>query len=121
MGLQAYQSSSIIMFYLCLTATFILLYAKGEIYIVGWDDFFDCNNWCDGKEFHVGDVLVFNYESSHHNVLQVDSTAYENCTKDSYTHRFNSGNDSVVLKEGGAWFLCGVEDHCENGQKLQVN
>lgn len=65
-------------------------------------------------------LLVFNHENRLHNVLQVDSTAYENCIKDSYTQRFTSGNDSVVLKEGRAWFICGVDDHCENGQKLPI-
>jgi len=64
---------------------------------------------------------VFNYESSLHNVLQVDSTVYKNCIKDSYIQRFTSGNDSVILEEGGAWFICGVDDHCENGQKLHIN
>ncbi|XP_020220499.1 mavicyanin [Cajanus cajan] len=125
MGLQGFRCSSIIMFYLCLTTSFIFLYAKGEVYFVGddrygWDDFFDFSNWTHGKEFHVGDVLVFKYESSLHNVLQVDSTAYENCIKDSYAQRFTSGNDSVVLEEGRAWFICGVGDHCENGQRLQI-
>lgn len=42
-------------------ASINLLYAKGDIFTVGdsygWDDFFDFNNWSDGKEFHVGDVL----------------------------------------------------------------
>lgn len=61
MGLQAYQCSCLIMFYLCLTNPFIFLYAKGETYIVGdsygWDDVLDFSNWRDGKEFHVGDVL----------------------------------------------------------------
>lgn len=61
MGLQAYQCSTIIMFYLCLMAFINMLYVKGDIFTVGdsygWDDFFDFNNWSDGKEFHVGDVL----------------------------------------------------------------
>ncbi|QCD92435.1 Protein Networked NET [Vigna unguiculata] len=98
---------------------------EGENYLVGdsygWIDFVDFNNWCDGKEFHVGDVLVFNYDSSQHNVLQVDSRVYESCIKDSYMKRFTSGNDSIILKKGGAWFICGVDDHCENGQKLHIN
>ncbi|XP_061347959.1 mavicyanin [Gastrolobium bilobum] len=113
------------MFYLCLSACIYLLYAKGEIFIVGdgygWDDLYDFNNWPDGIEFHVGDVLVFNYERGLHNVLQVDYTGYENCIKDSYIRRFSSGNDSVILKEGRAWFICGINDHCENGQKLDIN
>lgn len=63
---------------------------------------------------------MFNYESGLHNVLRVDYTAYEDCIKDSYIQSFNSGNDSVVLEAGRAWFICGVDDHCENGQKLDI-
>ncbi|WVZ15888.1 hypothetical protein V8G54_013454 [Vigna mungo] len=125
MGVEAYNYSTVIMFYLFLITSFIVPHAKGENYIVGdsygWIDFVDFNNWCYGKEFHVGDVLVFNYDSSQHNVLQVDSTVYESCIKDSYMKRFTSGNDSVILEKGGAWFICGVDDHCENGQKLHIN
>ncbi|OIW16079.1 hypothetical protein TanjilG_04614 [Lupinus angustifolius] len=120
MGSQTYQCFCII----CFMASINLLYAKGEMYTVGdiygWNDFFDFNNWSDGKEFHVGDILVFNYESSLHNVLQVDYKAYDGCITDSYIQRFNNGNDSVVLKEGRAWFICGVENHCQNGQKLNI-
>ena len=65
-------------------------------------------------------LIVFNYETGLHSVLQVDATAYEDCMKDSYIHMFTSGNDSVVLKEGRTWFICGVNDHCENGQKLHI-
>ncbi|XP_047180376.1 blue copper protein isoform X2 [Vigna umbellata] len=108
MGVEAYNYSSVIMFYLFLITSFIVPHAKGENYIVGdsygWIDFVDFNNWCDGKEFHVGDVLV-----------------YESCIKDSYMKKLTSGNDSIVLEKGGAWFICGVDDHCENGQKLHIN
>ncbi|KAL2334335.1 hypothetical protein Fmac_015548 [Flemingia macrophylla] len=125
MGLHVFQCFGIVMFCFCLTTSLILLYAKGEVYFVGddsygWDEFFDFNDWSYEKEFHAGDILVFKYESSLHNVLQVNSTAYENCIKNSYTHRFTSGNDSVILEEGRAWFICGVGDHCENGQKLHI-
>jgi len=61
MGLEAYHCSSLILFYLFLITSFIVPHAKGENYLVGdsygWIDFVDFNNWCDGKEFHVGDVL----------------------------------------------------------------
>lgn len=61
MGVEAYNYSTVIMFYLFLITSFIVPHAKGENYIVGdsygWIDFVDFNNWCDGKEFHVGDVL----------------------------------------------------------------
>ncbi|KAL5749263.1 hypothetical protein ACOSP7_023866 [Xanthoceras sorbifolium] len=100
--------------------------SRGATHIVGgsdgWTLFTDSTNWTKGKEFHVGDVLVFNYESDLHNVMQVNSTAYEDCIKEPYTRLFTSGSDSVVLSEVGQfWYICGVGDHCENGQKLSIN
>lgn len=65
---------------------------------------------------------VFNYEEHVHSVMRVNSTAYEDCIKDPYISLFASGSDSVVLSEvGRSWYICGVGDHCENGQKLSIN
>ncbi|KAJ7975348.1 Blue copper protein [Quillaja saponaria] len=124
MLLQAYRCFSIVLFFICLAAYINMLNAR-ETHIVGdgggWSLFTDSNNWAEGKEFHVGDFLVFNYESGLHNVLQVNSTAYEGCIKDPYIQIFNSGNDSLLLSEvDRIWFICGVTDHCENGQKLSI-
>lgn len=54
--------------------------------------------------------------------MQVNSTAYTSCIKDAYISLSNSGNDSLVLSEPGEiQYICGVGDHCENGQKLTIN
>ncbi|KAL9437840.1 hypothetical protein AB3S75_023666 [Citrus x aurantiifolia] len=115
-----------IMLCLVLAAFLNMLQVRGATHIVGdrdgWSLFADSNNWTQGKEFHVGDVLVFNYEEHVHSVMQVNSTAYEDCIKDPYISLFASGSDSVVLSEvGRSWYICGVGDHCENGQKLSIN
>ncbi|XP_021667253.2 mavicyanin [Hevea brasiliensis] len=110
-----------------LLATYLnVLHAIGATHIVGdtdgWTLFTNSSNWVQGKEFHVGDVLEFNYEKGLHNVMQVNSTAYEGCIKDTYMGLFTGGNDSLFLSEvGRIWFICGVSDHCENGQKLTIN
>lgn len=71
---------------------------------------------------HCCPVTVFNYEKGSHNVMQVNSTAYTSCIKDAYISLSNSGNDSLVLSEPGEiQYICGVGDHCENGQKLTIN
>lgn len=65
---------------------------------------------------------VFNYQSDLHNVMQVNSAAYEDCIRDQYIRLYTSGRDIVVLTEVGEFsFICGVDDHCENGQKLHIN
>ncbi|KAI4352030.1 hypothetical protein L6164_006320 [Bauhinia variegata] len=121
MCLQSYQYCTVILFFLCLNS---LLNAR-ETHIVGdtygWTDSTNFSSWTAGKEFHVGDLLVFNYDNMVHNVLQVNSTAYEGCIKDTYAEKFDGGNDTLLLSEVGKyWFICGVSDHCENGQKLGI-
>ncbi|XP_044476768.1 mavicyanin-like [Mangifera indica] len=122
---RAYQYCNMIMLYLALAASLNVLEAGGATHIVGgsdgWDSFSNSLNWSREKEFHVGDVLVFNYKNDAHNVMQVNSTAYRKCIKNPYTRLFNSGHDSLVLSEVGKfWYICAVADHCENGQKLAI-
>ncbi|OAY58881.1 basic blue protein [Manihot esculenta] len=122
---QAHSFSSMVVVYFL--ATYLnVLHAIATPHVVGgidgWTLFTNSSNWVQGKEFHVSDVLEFNYERGLHNVMQVNSTAYEGCIKDTYIGLFTSGNDSLVLSEvGQMWFICGVSDHCELGQKLTIN
>ncbi|XP_057967020.1 mavicyanin [Malania oleifera] len=115
-----------IIFYLFLLASFGTRNVNGATYTVGdsygWTLFINSSNWAQGKEFHVGDILVFNYEKGFHNVMQVNTTAYEHCIKDPNMGLFTSGGDSLPLAEVGQMsYICGVDDHCENGQKLSIN
>ncbi|PIA26657.1 hypothetical protein AQUCO_09100071v1 [Aquilegia coerulea] len=97
----------------------------GETHLVGgdqgWTQFPNYALWATGKTFQVGDTLVFNYAQELHNVLQVNETAYEQCLRDPNLGVLQSGNDSVILQEAGQiWYICGLGDHCENGQKLTI-
>ncbi|KAK2654829.1 hypothetical protein Ddye_014685 [Dipteronia dyeriana] len=122
----AYWYSNMIILYLVLAASLNILEARGATHVIGgsdgWTLFTGSTNWTKGKEFHVGDILVFNYKSELHNVMQVNSSGYEDCIKEPYIRVFTSGSDSLVLSEVGQfWYICGVGDHCENGQKLSIN
>ncbi|GFZ20150.1 hypothetical protein Acr_28g0008550 [Actinidia rufa] len=44
----------------------------------GWD--FSVGNWTNGKKFKAGDILIFNYDPSDHNVVVVDRNGYNSCT-----------------------------------------
>ncbi|CAF2154385.1 hypothetical protein HID58_003125 [Brassica napus] len=113
--------SSLIMFLL----SSFMLKSEGSNHIVGdssgWELYTNYTNRTQGREFHVGDVLVLNYNRDQHNVMQVNSTAYVYCGRDNYISLFNKGNDSIVISEVGEhWFICAVDGHCENGQKLLI-
>ncbi|GLU12815.1 hypothetical protein SLE2022_294740 [Rubroshorea leprosula] len=115
----------IVIFQLFLATSLHMLPAKGATHLVGdtdgWAPSISSTNWTDSKKFHVGDILVFQYQMDLHNVMQVNSTAYKDCTKDGYIRLFTTGNDSLILSEvGNFWYICGVTDHCEKGQKLGI-
>ncbi|ESQ48156.1 hypothetical protein EUTSA_v10021757mg [Eutrema salsugineum] len=123
---QGSRFSSLMMLYAIVSLPSLMLKSEGLEHIVGdssgWELLTNYTNWTQGREFHVGDVLVFNYNSDQHNVMQVNSTAYKDCGRDNYISLFTKGNDSVIISEAGEhWFICGVDDHCENGQKLSIN
>ncbi|GLJ42147.1 hypothetical protein SUGI_0872830 [Cryptomeria japonica] len=87
----------------------------------GWTLDFDYQAWAQNKQFHVGDTLVFNYPKGAHNVIMVNGPAFQNCVKTPNSGILESGQDKIVLKAAGnMWFLCGVAEHCESGQKLKI-
>ncbi|KAF5937941.1 hypothetical protein HYC85_025447 [Camellia sinensis] len=72
--------------------------------------------WAKGKEFRVGDKLVFKYTIGLHNLYQVNEDAYKNCIIPQY-------GDTIVLESlGPEYFVCGVGLHCKKGgQRLSIN
>ncbi|KAF8398047.1 hypothetical protein HHK36_016973 [Tetracentron sinense] len=89
---------------------------------VGWTIRFDYQAWADGKDFHVGDKLVFRYPVGAHNVFKVNGTGFQNCIVPPVTEALTSGNDAITLATPGRnWYICGVGKHCEiGGQKLFI-
>ncbi|XP_006349438.1 chemocyanin-like [Solanum tuberosum] len=82
----------------------------------GWT--FGVSNWPNGKNFKVGDVLVFNYPREIHNVVIVNKVDYNNCNP--LGKMFNSGKDVITLKKGTTYFICGVPGHCDGAQKIAI-
>ncbi|KAM3377643.1 hypothetical protein P3S68_010056 [Capsicum galapagoense] len=76
------------------------------------------SNWPNGKNFKIGDVIVFNYPKGVHNVVIVDKANYDNCKSSGKTYK--SGNDRVTLDRGTTYFICGIAGHCDGGQKIAV-
>ncbi|KAK9086771.1 hypothetical protein Syun_029165 [Stephania yunnanensis] len=79
----------------------------------------DYQKWADSKSFKVGDSVVFKYNTSFHNVLQVKKHALESCNKTAPLGTFTSGADTIALNATGHfYFFCGIGAHCEAGMKV---
>ncbi|KQK12097.1 chemocyanin [Brachypodium distachyon] len=97
--------------------------AESAVYNVGdnggWT--FNANSWPAGKRFKAGDVLVFKYDSTAHDVTAVSAAAYKACAKPARAAKvYKSGSDRVTLARGTNYFICGVPGHCQAGMKIAV-
>ncbi|XP_074585530.1 chemocyanin-like [Curcuma longa] len=84
----------------------------------GWA--FNTVGWADGKSFRAGDVLVFKYNPSVHNVVAVSAAGYNSCSAPSGSRVFTSGNDRITLGRGTSYFICSFAGHCRSGMKIAV-
>ncbi|KAJ4721288.1 blue copper protein-like [Melia azedarach] len=112
--------------FLLAIATFAPIITSAKEFIVGddmgWTVGFDYQAWANDKVFYVGDKLVFQYPAGAHNVFKVNGTSFQNCEiPASDNQALKTGNDIIVLATPGRkWYICGVGNHCELGQKLVI-
>ncbi|KAJ6424621.1 hypothetical protein OIU84_025408 [Salix udensis] len=93
--------------------------------------------WADGKNFSLGDFLIFNTDSNHSVVQTYNITTYKLCDNgnsvDNDTVQWSSPNPSntltqavtwavPLLKEGPTFFFSGDYDgeQCQNGQHFKI-
>ncbi|PWZ46497.1 Chemocyanin [Zea mays] len=84
----------------------------------GWS--FSTTSWTNGKRFKAGDVLVFKYDSTAHNVVAVNAAGYKGCSAPRGAKVYTSGNDRVTLARGTNYFICSILGHCQSGMKIAV-
>ncbi|GMJ07510.1 hypothetical protein HRI_004420200 [Hibiscus trionum] len=99
-------------------------YTVGDSF--GWQiptfnpNFYD--DWADNKTFVVNDVLVFNFTTGQHNVLELTEPGYDACTTSDTIVTENKGPARITLKRTGEhYFICAYLGHCFAGQKLKVD
>ncbi|KAL3515606.1 hypothetical protein ACH5RR_022508 [Cinchona calisaya] len=110
------------------TMVFLCIFIQSNIvsadtFIVGDSNGWNINvsGWENSKIFRAEDVLVFKYPKGVHNVVKVvDRHGYTVCDPTG-GEEYNSGNDSITLKEGGNGFICSVGSHCTRGMKIFID
>ncbi|KAL1559773.1 blue copper protein 1a-like [Salvia divinorum] len=98
--------------------------AFGSDYVVGdeagWKLNVNYTAWAQGKEFHVGDRLIFKYTQGSHNLHRLSNAAdFQECRMSGASP---TGSDVITLATPGKkWYACGVSEHCSKGMKLAIN
>ncbi|CAD5177913.1 basic blue protein-like [Musa acuminata AAA Group] len=106
---------------LCLLLAHVQV-AEAATYTVGdsggWS--FNMASWSRGKRFRAGDVLVFKYNPSVHNVVAVNAAGYNGCSTPRGSRVFTSGNDRITLARGRNYYICNFTGHCQSGMKIAI-
>ncbi|OMO57792.1 Plastocyanin-like protein [Corchorus olitorius] len=84
-------------------------------------NFYD--DWTDNKIFHVGDVLVFNFATGAHDVVEVGTeNAFDTCAGANPVRTITTGPASITLnRTGDYYFICTIGTHCTAGQKVKID
>ncbi|EXB39376.1 hypothetical protein L484_025072 [Morus notabilis] len=83
---------------------------------------FNFENWASSKNFHVGDVILFEYESGKDNVSRVNHEDFRTCNVKNPIRVRATGHDSITIRNPHShlFFISGVPGHCEAGQKVDI-
>ncbi|XP_021912705.1 mavicyanin-like [Carica papaya] len=82
----------------------------------------DYKQWAATKNFQVGDIIIFEYDSRLHDVNRVNHAMYRACNISAPFATFTTGNDLInITTRGHHYFLCGVPGHCQLGLKVDIN
>ncbi|KAL8167305.1 hypothetical protein V2J09_008804 [Rumex salicifolius] len=81
----------------------------------------DYSHWSSRLRFSVNDTLYFKYKKGQDSVLQVTREEYYKCNITSPILKMGSGSSYFKLARSGPYyFVSGVKDKCEKGQRLIV-
>ncbi|XP_043725611.1 umecyanin-like [Telopea speciosissima] len=81
---------------------------------------FSYATWSANQTFTVGDKLQFNFATNDHDVAVVSKAAYESCIKTDYYSIYNKTSTITIESAGEHYYICTIDQHCENNQKVAI-
>ncbi|XP_019153862.1 PREDICTED: early nodulin-like protein 2 [Ipomoea nil] len=79
------------------------------------------SHWAARIRFQVNDTLLFRYEKGCESVLEVGEEDYEKCNGENPMKKMDDGYSVLELDRSGPfYFISGIQENCENGQKIVV-
>ncbi|XP_019172685.1 PREDICTED: basic blue protein-like [Ipomoea nil] len=108
-----------------LTVAILAVYVTATDYIVGdeygWTTNVDYQAWAQGKQFVVGDRLIFKYQAGTNSVYKVGGSGFKQCIPPAQSTPLTTGNDVIELgTPGRKWYISGTGQYCKLGQKLVI-
>ncbi|GJN02168.1 hypothetical protein PR202_ga19492 [Eleusine coracana subsp. coracana] len=86
----------------------------------GWTIGVDYSAWTEGKTFHIGDTLSFQYNPVH-SVMEVSAADHGACSTSNPLGWYTDQSTTIQLTDPGTrFFICGTSGHCGFGMKLAV-
>ncbi|KAK9923122.1 hypothetical protein M0R45_031555 [Rubus argutus] len=79
--------------------------------------------WASGQKFVVGDVLIFNFTTSTHDVVEVPKASFDSCSSaNPIGSTITTGPANITLTStGDHYYICTFGTHCQSGQKLAID
>ncbi|XP_062008206.1 umecyanin-like [Rosa rugosa] len=78
--------------------------------------------WASGQKFLVGDVLIFNFATDTHDVVEVPKASFDSCSSaNPIGSTITTGPTNITLTAAGDhYYICTFGRHCQSGQKLAI-
>ncbi|KFK25134.1 hypothetical protein AALP_AA8G070400 [Arabis alpina] len=97
------ETTSMMQFLFCIIFGIVVMRkCNATTYFVGdssgWDISSDLDSWTLGKRFSVGDILMFQYSTTH-SVYEVAKDKFQNCNVTDPISTFTNGNTTVALSK----------------------
>ncbi|MED6199456.1 hypothetical protein PIB30_076122 [Stylosanthes scabra] len=79
-------------------------------------------DWANNQNFSVGDILVFNFVTNQHDVVEVPKDSYDICSPEfAMNTTIMKGPAHLTLNSSGQfYYICSFGTHCIQGQKLAI-
>ncbi|KAL6137757.1 hypothetical protein ACLB2K_063046 [Fragaria x ananassa] len=83
----------------------------------------DYVTWASSQTFVVGDILIFNFATNAHDVVEVPKASFDSCSStNAIGNSIITGPANVTLASPGEhYYICTVGKHCQSGQKLAIS
>ncbi|KAL9239824.1 hypothetical protein vseg_014107 [Gypsophila vaccaria] len=81
------------------------------------------NKWAQHNRFQIRDTLVWKYDNQKDSVMEVRREAYLRCNTSNpiaVAEHKNEETKVVLHKSGPHYFISGIKDNCDKGEKLIV-
>ncbi|XP_071929088.1 chemocyanin-like [Coffea arabica] len=124
---MVFAKKALFLSFLLMVSSSVCQKSKAHVYTVGdaagWTNIgrVDYKTWAATKIFHVGDIILFEYNKQFHNVVRVTHKNFNSCNSTDAYATWVSGNDSFLIQRPGHYyFICNLTGRCQSGQKVDI-